>query len=198
MDASDPTRGIRLVVGLGNPGEQYARTRHNAGYAFVDSLPGVEGRSWRLERTLNAQVLKLDVGGQSVLLAKPTTFMNHSGLAVSALLSYFKVPPQQLLVAHDDLDLPCGTARLKFDGGHGGQNGLRDIIAQLGHGRFVRMRIGIGHPGAREKVTPWVLGRANTEDAAKIQDATANAVRVFPGLVAGELEKATQQLNSIV
>jgi PTH1 family peptidyl-tRNA hydrolase len=188
--------GIRLIVGLGNPGAEYARTRHNAGAWFVEAL--VERASVRLGRDakLHAELGKAHFGGEPVWLARPTTFMNHSGRAVVALLNYYRIAPEQALVVHDELDLPPGTARLKFDGGHGGQNGLRDTIGQLGHGRFHRLRIGIGHPGHRDKVTPWVLGRPGVDDEAAIRRSIDDAAAVVDLLAVGSIEKAMHQLHT--
>jgi peptidyl-tRNA hydrolase, PTH1 family len=131
-----------------------------------------------------------------ILLLKPFAFMNHSGQAVVAAQRYFKIEPEETLVAHDDLDLPPGSARLKFDGGHGGQNGLRDIVAQLGHGRFHRLRLGIGHPGNRDQVTPWVLGRPGKDDEERIRTAVVRALEVAPYLALGEFERAMRQLHT--
>ncbi len=155
---------LRLIVGLGNPGPEYARTRHNAGFRFVDELAARAGASFRLDSKLFGETARVDIAGQPVWLLKPATFMNLSGKSVTAALRFWKFEPEQALLAHDELDLPPGVARLKFDGGHGGQNGLRDTMKLLGHGKFHRLRIGIGHPGSKDKVTPWVLGRASADD----------------------------------
>ena len=188
--------GIRLIVGLGNPGNEYARTRHNAGCWFLDALAAQSRVILGADRKLHADTGKAVIDARPVWLMKPTTFMNHSGRAVLAALNYFKIAPEEMLVAHDDLDLAAGVARLKFDGGHGGQNGLRDIFAQLGHGRFHRLRLGIGHPGHRDQVTPWVLGRPGKEDESAIQDALTRALRVLPDLVGAQFEKATRDLHT--
>ncbi|MEF3083988.1 aminoacyl-tRNA hydrolase [Luteimonas sp. SMYT11W] len=172
--------GLRLIVGLGNPGPEHARTRHNAGFRFVDELAAKAGASFRLDSKLFGETAKIDIVGQPVWLLKPATFMNLSGKSVTAALRFWKVEPEQALLAHDELDLPPGTARLKFDGGHGGQNGLRDTMQLLGHGRFHRLRIGIGHPGSKDKVTPWVLGRANADDDILIGRAIDDAIDVLP------------------
>ena len=187
---------LRLIVGLGNPGPEYARTRHNAGYWWVDALAEKQGVRWGIESKLQAETSKLSIGGEAVLLLKPLTFMNHSGRAVTAALRYWKIEPEQMLVAHDELDLPVGTARLKFDGGHGGQNGLRDIMALLGHGRFNRLRIGIGHPGHKDKVTPWVLGRPGRDDEAAMLRALDDALDVLPLAVSGDLNEAMKRLHT--
>jgi PTH1 family peptidyl-tRNA hydrolase len=188
--------GLRLIVGLGNPGAEYERTRHNAGAWFLRTLAGRAGTRLGKDGKLHAELGKAELAGRTVWLAQPTTFMNHSGRAVVALLNYYKIEPEQLLVAHDELDLPVGSARLKFDGGHGGQNGLRDIIGQLGHGRFHRLRVGIGHPGHKDRVTPWVLGRPGADDEAAIRAAIDEAVAVTDLAVAGETERAMTRLHT--
>ena len=188
--------GLRLIVGLGNPGAEYLRTRHNAGFWLVDALAEREGGRFGNEAKLHAHTAKLTLEGGPVWLQKPTTFMNKSGVAVAAALRYWKIAPEEMLVVHDDLDLPAGTVRLKFDGGHGGQNGLRDIFAHLGHGRFHRLRIGIGHPGHRDQVTPWVLGRPSVADEAAIRESIDQALGVLPLAVRGEFEKAMLVLHT--
>ncbi|MBL8244652.1 MAG: aminoacyl-tRNA hydrolase, partial [Rhodanobacteraceae bacterium] len=170
-----PGNPIRVVFGLGNPGAEHARQRHNAGFWFADALADQLGVRLLPESKLNAEVGK---GAGGVLLVKPTTYMNRSGIAVSAVLNYYKIDPSEALIVHDELDLPPGVARLKFDGGHGGQNGLRDTMAQLGHGKFHRLRIGIGHPGRKELVTPWVLGRPSVADEQAIRGAIDAALAV--------------------
>lgn len=188
--------GLKLIVGLGNPGAEYERTRHNAGAWYLRELAARAGVRLGKDGKLHAELGKASLAGQAVWLAQPTTFMNHSGRAVVALLNYYKIEPEHLLVAHDELDLPVGSARLKFDGGHGGQNGLRDIIGQLGHGRFHRLRIGIGHPGHKDRVTPWVLGRPGADDEAAIRSAIDEAVAVTDLAVAGEIERAMTRLHT--
>ncbi len=187
---------IRIFVGLGNPGAEYTRTRHNAGFWFIDALAEAHGACWGLEKKLQAETAKVTIAGQAVHLLKPTTFMNHSGRAVSAALQYWKIQPEQCLIAHDELDLAPGVMRLKFDGGHGGQNGLRDTIAQLGHGRFHRLRVGIGHPGHKDKVTPWVLGRPGLDDGISIQRGIEAALQVVPLLIDGRFNDAMKQLHT--
>ena len=187
--------GLRLIVGLGNPGPEHARTRHNAGFWFVDALAERLGGRFGLESKLFGETCRVHVGGEAVWLLKPATFMNLSGKSVTAALRYWKIEPEQALLAHDELDLPPGAARLKFDGGHGGQNGLRDTIRLLGHARFHRLRIGIGHPGHKDRVTPWVLGRPDQADEACIHRAIDDAIDVLPLAVAGDFNEAMKRLH---
>lgn len=188
--------GLKLIAGLGNPGAEYANTRHNAGFRFVDELATRAGARWSVEPKLFGEVARVQVDGQSLWLLRPATFMNLSGKSVTAALRFWKIEPEQLLVAHDELDLSPGTARLKFDGGHGGQNGLRDIMRLLGHGRFHRLRVGIGHPGSKEKVTPWVLGRPGADDDLLIGRAVDAALDVLPLAVAGDFNEAMKRLHT--
>lgn len=188
--------GLRLIVGLGNPGSEHLRTRHNAGFWFADALARREGARFGLEGKLRSEAARLALDGHSIWLLKPVTYMNASGGAVGAALGYWKIAPEEMLVVHDDLDLPPGTARLKFDGGHGGQNGLRDIIARLGHGRFHRLRIGIGHPGHKDRVLGWVLGRPSAADEEGMLDAIARALEVLPLAVAGDFNEAMKRLHT--
>jgi len=187
---------LRLIVGLGNPGAEHLRTRHNAGFWFVDALAQRENGRFGVESKLRGETAKIHYEDQSMWLLKPTTYMNASGASVAAALRYWKIEPEEMLVAHDDLDLPPGAARLKFDGGHGGQNGLRDIFAHVGHGKFHRLRLGIGHPGHKDRVTPWVLGRPSIADENAILNAIADAFDVLPLVVAGEFEKAMHKLHT--
>ena len=187
---------IKLIVGLGNPGAEYEHSRHNAGAWLLQTLAAREGVRLGVDSKLHALLGKATLAGRPVWLARPTTFMNHSGRAVQALLNYYRIEPERMLIVHDDLDLPPGVARLKYDGGHGGQNGLRDIMGQLGHGRFHRLRIGIGHPGDKNRVTPWVLGRPGVQDQAAIVAAIDDALAVLDRVITGELEAAMQELHS--
>ena len=188
--------GLRLIVGLGNPGPEHARTRHNAGFWFIDALAEQAGARFGLESKLFGETAKAEIGGQSVWLLKPATFMNLSGKSVAAALRYWKIEPEETLLVHDELDLPPGVARLKFDGGHGGQNGLRDTIRLLGHGKFHRLRIGIGHPGHKDKVTPWVLGKPGRDDEAGILHAIDDALGVLPLAVQGNFPDAMTRLHT--
>lgn len=187
---------IRIVFGFGNPGLEHARQRHNAGFWFVDALAAQLGVRLLMESKLHAEIGKTSGGRDPLWIVKPTTYMNRSGQAVSAILNYYKIDPADALIVHDELDLPPGVARLKFDGGHGGQNGLRDTVAQLGHARFHRLRIGIGHPGRKELVTPWVLGRPSVADEQAIRSAIDAALAVMPLCQEGALDRAMLLLHT--
>lgn len=188
--------GLKLIAGLGNPGPEYLRHRHNAGFWFVDMLAGEAGAAFRPDSRLAGELAQTTVAGSSIRLFKPATFMNHSGRALAAVLGYFRIEPEACLIVHDDLDLPPGTARLKFDGGHGGQNGLRDIIKALGTGGFHRLRFGIGHPADRSQVTPWVLGRPSAADEDAILGAMARARQVLPLVLEGNFNEAMKRLHT--
>ncbi|ROR34808.1 aminoacyl-tRNA hydrolase [Inmirania thermothiophila] len=187
---------LALVVGLGNPGPRYEDTRHNAGAWFVEALARAHGVALREEARFRARVGRGVIAGADLRLAVPTTYMNHSGEAVAALARFFRIPPEAILVAHDDLDLPPGTARLKQGGGHGGHNGLRDIIARLGSPAFRRLRLGIGHPGHRDEVVAYVLRRPPPEERRAIEEAVARALEVFPLVAEGALGRAMSRLHA--
>jgi PTH1 family peptidyl-tRNA hydrolase len=186
---------LRAVVGLGNPGAEYAHTRHNAGFWFAERLAEEGGATFRPEARFHGELAKIRFAGQELLLLKPMTFMNRSGQAVQALASYFKVEPEAILVAHDELDLPVGSARLKRGGGHGGHNGLRDIHAHLGEA-YARLRIGIGHPGHKDRVLGYVLGRPTADEEAAIRDALTAAVDALRVAATESWDKATQRLHT--
>ena len=186
---------IRLIVGLGNPGPRYADTRHNAGFWFVDRLVAGLGGSFRAESRFEGEVARVSVGGLACDLLKPLTFMNKSGNAVQKLAGFHKIPPAQILVVHDELDLPVGTARLKMGGGHGGHNGLRDLHRHLGPD-YARLRIGIGHPGIREAVVGYVLERPSRVEEAAMLDAINAALESVNDLVAGDWDKAVRRLHA--
>jgi PTH1 family peptidyl-tRNA hydrolase len=188
-------RPIQLIVGLGNPGEEYARTRHNAGFWLLDVLAARHGGRFRMERKFNAEVAMLSIAGTDVRLLKPATFMNRSGQPIQAAATYLKIPPECILVAHDDLDLPPGVARLKHGGGAGGHNGLKDAIAHLGPA-FWRLRLGIGHPGNRAEVIDYVLNRASREEEALIRGAVEDAAEVIPVLLGSGDQPAMLRLHS--
>ena len=185
---------VQLIVGLGNPGPEYEHTRHNAGFWFLDALN--PSAPFRAEKKFHGEVARLHVDGQEVWLLKPDTFMNRSGQAVLALAQFYKIGLEHILVVHDDLDLPPGVARLKQGGGHGGHNGLRDIISRLGGNGFLRLRLGIGHPGDKRKVHNHVLKKASSDDKIEIERAIERARAVLPMVVEGELQKAMNRLHS--
>ena len=187
---------IRLLVGLGNPEDKYLATRHNVGFWYIDRLAEKYAITLRPESRFQSLLGTGLIEGQRVWLQKPFTYMNHSGRAVAALMNYYKIAPEEMLVAHDDLDLPAGTVKLKKGGGHGGHNGLRDIIACLGSKDFVRLRIGIGHPGHKNQVLNWVLSKPASDDRIAIEQAIERAVEVTPWLVQGKLSQATTHLHS--
>jgi PTH1 family peptidyl-tRNA hydrolase len=189
-------KGVRLIVGLGNPGPQYASTRHNVGYWLVDALAARNGGQFRLESKFHGSLCRLTVSGQDLRLLKPMTFMNRSGRSLGAVARYFDIPPEQVLVAHDELDLPAGALRLKLGGGHAGHNGLRDIINALGTRDFRRLRIGIDHPGDRGQVVNYVLTRASREDEGRICGALDEAAFCLADLIAGDFQKAMTRLHS--
>ena len=162
----------------------------------MDALALREGARFGLESKLFGETCKVVIAGQPVWLLKPATYMNASGKSVAAALRYWKIDPAEALLAHDELDLPPGTARLKFDGGHGGQNGLRDTMRLLGHGGFHRLRIGIGHPGHKDRVTPWVLGKPGRDDEAAMLRAIDDALDVLPLAVAGDFNEAMKRLHT--
>jgi PTH1 family peptidyl-tRNA hydrolase len=185
---------IQLIVGLGNPGAKYEATRHNVGFWFVEQLARSKGASFRNENKFRGEICSLSMDGNSLWLLKPLTYMNHSGQAVRALAQFYKIPVEAILVVHDELDIPPGALRLKQGGGHGGHNGLRDIIAHMGK-EFARLRIGIGHPGNSRDVTNYVLGRAGTADKSDIEHALDDAVHYLPLIVQGEMQKAMNHLH---
>ena len=186
---------IQLVVGLGNPGADYILTRHNAGFWFVDALARAHGGGFSHERKFSGDVCRLQFGGHDIRLLKPATFMNRSGQSVQALAAYLKLPAEAILVAHDDLDLPVGSVRLKQGGGHGGHNGLRDITDRLGES-FSRLRFGIGRPDAGAEVIDYVLHRASEDDEMQIMEAVAAAIALMPRLLNGETGKVMHELHS--
>ena len=186
-----------LIVGLGNPGVRYAETRHNAGFWFLDRVAGLAQIGLRAQSRLQADVARTRLHGHDCLLARPRTFMNHSGQAVRSVMDYYGVEPESLLVAYDELDLSPGVARLKAGGGHGGHNGLRDIFRHLPDHGFLRLRIGIGHPGNKDAVTAYVLSRADAADEEAIRGSISEAVDVLPAVLAGDLGAAMKKLHTV-
>ena len=188
---------IQLIVGLGNPGPEYDQTRHNAGALFVERLADRERVNLSLNKKYFGLVGKFSHQGRDVRLLIPTTYMNRSGQSVAALAGFFRIPPEAILVAHDELDMPPGVAKLKTGGGHGGHNGLRDIIAQLGNqNSFHRLRLGIGHPGHSSLVSGFVLSRAPRSEQELLDTSIDFALDVMPELLAGDLTRAMQKLHS--
>ena len=187
---------LKVIVGLGNPGPKYTETRHNAGFWFIEEVARKYSATFRPDKKFHGEVAKISLEGKEIWLLKPDTFMNRSGLAVQSLLSFYRFTAEQLLVAHDEIDLPPGTAKLKTGGGHGGHNGLRDIISQLGTKDFHRLRIGVGHPGSKDQVVDYVLHNASRDDRILIDRDIDDAVSVMPELASGALEQAMQTLHS--
>lgn len=187
---------LKVIVGLGNPGSKYTETRHNAGFWFIEEVARKYSAVFRTEKKFHGEVARASISGKEIWLLKPNTFMNGSGLAVRSLLSFYQIEAEQLLVAHDEIDLPPGTTKLKTGGGHGGHNGLRDIISQLATKDFHRLRIGVGHPGSKEQVVDYVLHDASRDDRIMIDRDIDDAVSVLPELAEGALEKAMQTLHS--
>ncbi|MEW5904175.1 MAG: aminoacyl-tRNA hydrolase [Pseudomonadota bacterium] len=193
---SSVSEPIKLIVGLGNPGKEYEATRHNAGFWWVDELARAHGATFRAEGKFHGLHAKLVLHGQEVHLLKPQTFMNVSGRSVGALAQFFKIEAAQVLVAHDELDLPPGSAKLKLGGGHGGHNGLKDIIAHLGTKDFWRLRIGVGHPGDRAEVVNFVLNAPRKEEQQLIEDVMQRAQDVALQIIEGKMEAAMLKLHS--
>jgi len=187
---------IKLIVGLGNPGPKYSETRHNAGFWFVDDLANQYRSRFLPEKKFHGEVARINLGGKDIWLLKPETFMNRSGLSVVSLALFYKIAPENILVVHDEIDLKAGTARLKSGGGHGGHNGLRDIISHLGTKDFQRLRIGVDHPGSKDMVVDYVLKRPDSKDRQAIEDSINEALRIIPKIAEGEWEKAMHQLHT--
>ncbi|MEH6580347.1 MAG: aminoacyl-tRNA hydrolase [Halioglobus sp.] len=191
------TATIKMIVGLGNPGSEYRGTRHNAGADFIDELARQGNISLQPESKFSGLAGRIQLAGQDLRLLIPTTFMNRSGQAVSAMANFYKILPEEILVAHDELDIPPGTARFKRGGGHGGHNGLRDIVPALGNSKdFYRLRIGIGHPGHASRVTGHVLGSPSQVDRSRIDASIDEAIAALPLLLAGDETKAMTRLHS--
>lgn len=189
---------IKAIIGLANPGSEYAETRHNAGAWFVEELSRRNNQPLRPEKKFLGEYAKVHLGGQDIHLLIPTTFMNRSGQAVAALARFYKLAPEEILVAHDELDIAPGEIRFKKSGGHGGHNGLRDIISALGNQRdFYRLRVGIGHPGDAAKVVNYVLGTPGKSDRIAIDNAIDAALDDLPLALNGEWNKAMSHLHSL-
>ncbi len=187
---------IECVIGLGNPGSKYAETRHNAGFWFVDALARDHGVTLRAEKKFSGEVARLRTAAGDCWLLKPMTYMNHSGRAIAALGNFYRLSPEQMLVAYDELDLDPGTVRLKTGGGHGGHNGMRDVSSALGSRGFHRLRLGIGHPGHKEAVVAYVLSRPGKAEQTMIESGIDEALRQWELIQAGELQKAMNALHA--
>lgn len=186
---------LRAIVGLGNPGAEYAATRHNAGFWFADRVAALGGGTFRQEAKFHGELAKVRIDGTELLLLKPSTYMNKSGQAAQALAAFYKLTPDSLLIAHDEMDLPAGTVRLKRGGGHGGHNGLRDLHAHLGEA-YLRLRIGIGHPGHKDRVLGYVLGRASSAEQQAIDSSLDVALDALRVLLNNGWDKAVQKLHT--
>ena len=188
---------IKLIVGLGNPGDKYTDTRHNAGEWLIERLARRFNVSLNPESKFFGKTARILVNGKEVRLLVPTTFMNLSGKAVGALASFYRIKPEEILVIHDELDLPPGTAKLKQGGGHGGHNGLKDIVVQLGNNNnFYRLRIGIGHPGHRDLVAGYVLNKPSPADRDALEKVLDEATDCVEMIFKDGIVKATNRLNS--
>lgn len=185
-----------LIAGLGNPGAQYDKTRHNAGFWLLHALGKAHSFNLRPNKKLFGEVDKITVAGAELVLLKPETFMNESGQSLRAVRDFYDIPMAHVLVAYDDLDLAPGDIRLKWGGGHGGHNGLRSAFSHLGGDGFWRLRIGIGHPGQRDQVTPWVLGRPSAEDQTAIETAIVRSIPVIPMWLSGQSDRAVCALHT--
>lgn len=187
---------IKLIAGLGNPGNEYVHTRHNAGFWFLDELAWEWKAHFKEEKKFYGEVARVARPEGEVWLLKPNTFMNRSGQAVAALAQFYKIKPEEILVVHDELDIPCGRIRFKLGGGNGGHNGLKDIQARLGTPNFYRLRLGIDHPGDRNLVVSYVLNKPSVDDRALIDEAVAKSLKNLPLILAGEFEEAVRVLHS--
>ncbi|MBE1277676.1 aminoacyl-tRNA hydrolase [Enterovibrio norvegicus] len=188
---------IRLLVGLANPGPEYAKTRHNAGAWVVEELARIHNVQLKEDKKYFGLTARISIGGEDLRLLIPTTFMNLSGKAVAPLAKFFQIKPEEIMVAHDELDLPPGVAKFKKGGGHGGHNGLRDIISKMGNNKeFYRLRIGIGHPGHKDKVAGFVLTKAPANEQSQIEQAVDEAVRCIDILLKDDLAKAQNRLHT--
>ncbi|HVC00619.1 MAG TPA: aminoacyl-tRNA hydrolase [Steroidobacteraceae bacterium] len=185
---------MKIIAGLGNPGPEHQLTRHNAGFWFVDVLAQRHGGEFRDYRKYSGETARIAIAGHEVTLLKPTTYMNRSGLSIRQLSDFFKIPAEEVLVVHDELDLPVGTARFKSGGGHGGHNGLRDTIAHVGE-HFWRLRLGIGHPSNKADVIDYVLTRAPRPEEDAIIDAVSAAADCIPIMLEQGADKAMAKLH---
>ena len=189
---------IKLIVGLGNPGPEYEHTRHNAGAIFLSELANQQNCPLKPEKKFFGLYGKATIGHEPVHLLIPTTFMNRSGQAVAAIANFYKIQPEEILIAHDELDIPMGTLKLKRGGGHGGQNGLRDIISKLGNQKnFARLRLGISHPGHASKVTGHVLGKLTKTETEQLNNIIDETLRYLPEIISEDWSGAMNHLHSL-
>ena len=186
---------LKLIVGLGNPGPEHLLDRHNAGFWFVDALADKLALTFFPDKKFQSELCRYQSGSIDCWLCKPQTYMNESGTAVQALLSYYKIPMNQILVVHDEIDLDVGNVRFKIGGGHGGNNGIRDIIQKTGNNDFNRLRIGVGHPGSPEKVVSYVLGKPCRQDQESILNGITSVINEYEKLFNGQIRKLMNQLN---
>jgi PTH1 family peptidyl-tRNA hydrolase len=193
---NDGAHKIRLIAGLGNPGREYQATRHNAGFQFLDRLAAQCKTQLKSESKFFGKTARLRSGGGDLLLIAPQTFMNRSGQGVAAFANFYRISAEELLVVHDELDLPPGGAKMKFGGGVAGHNGLKDIALRLGTHDFWRLRVGIGHPGDKDAVADYVLEKAPRDDRLLIDEAIDRALEIFPQIAAGHLEAAMLKLHT--
>ena len=187
---------LKVIAGLGNPGQQYSKTRHNAGFWFLEGLAAQAGVTWVFESRFEGRVAALSIAGGRVFLLQPQTYMNHSGRALGKLVRYYKVYPEEILVVHDELDFGPGLIKLKKAGGHAGHNGLRDIIAHLGSRDFYRMRVGIGRPEGMKKVSDYVLSEPSAQDKQAILTGFEDYFACLEQLVSGDIEQVMNRLHS--
>jgi peptidyl-tRNA hydrolase, PTH1 family len=188
---------IKLIVGLGNPGQQYEKTRHNVGFLFLENLAADMGCGWRKQADFQSLFAEGLYASQKLMLLKPETFMNRSGLAVGKVARYYKLLPEEILVVHDELDFAVGVVRLKQGGGHAGHNGLRDIIAHLGSNNFYRLRLGIGRPAPGRAVADYVLSEPSRAEVATLTDVCPALMAFMPDIVAGNLAMVMNKMNSV-
>ncbi len=191
------SEAIRLIVGLGNPGREYERTRHNAGFWWVDAIADRKRASWKKESKFSGWVTRIEEGGRDFWMLKPSTYMNESGRSVAAFLRFYRIEPGEMLVVHDELDLPPGVVKLKKGGGTGGHNGLTDVVEHLSTKDFWRLRIGIGHPGHKDLVADYVLDKARRAEQDAIDPAFERSLDLLPWLAKGRMTDATTWLHTL-
>ncbi len=189
------SKAITMIAGLGNPDSKYERTLHNAGFWFVDALARKYGGDFRYEKKFDADVCRIDLLGNDIRLIKPQSYMNLSGGPIRGLLDYYRLRPQDLLVAHDEIDLPAGTLRLKQGGGHGGHNGVRDVVSHCG-ADFLRLRLGVGHPGDKRDVTNYVLKKGSADVEAAVERNVDDGVAIMPILIEDGVNAAMKKLHT--